>query len=381
MPLAPPAPDCLIVGGGIIGLSIAWELNQRGCQCLVVDQHQIGSGSSWAAAGILPPARWDTARDPVDQLRGRSHALFPQWHERLLATSGIDSGYRRCGGIYLARHVGEAALLQGLARYWSEYEIDSQSLSSSELARLEPELSSLTDSQQLRSALLAPDEAQVRPPRLLAALRQSLVNSGTKFLAPLEIKAISLQDNQVRSVQGIDSQGILQEWTPGQLILCCGAWAGRFADPRGRVGNVFPVRGQVILYQAAPGMLKRVINEGNRYFVPRDDGLIYVGSHEEEVGFVQQDNPAVIEELQTWAAEIVPAAVNWPVVRTWCGLRPGSFDGFPYIGRSPEAKNMYLATGHFRSGIHLSCGTAEVIADLVEGKTPSIDCTPFRFPR
>lgn len=165
------------------------------------------------------------------------------------------------------------------------------------------------------------------------------------------------------------------------VVLAGGAWGAEINADARVARDLVPVRGQVVLYQATPGLLGAVINEGHRYLVPRDDGRIYVGSNEEEVGLDVRTTPEVIASLRQWAETVVPELRAAEVVGTWAGLRPGSFDGFPYIGRSPDTKNLYVATGHFRSGLHLSCGTAVVIADLITGRPAVLNIDAFRVER
>ncbi len=120
-----------------------------------------------------------------------------------------------------------------------------------------------------------------------------------------------------------------------------------------------------------------VINEGKRYLIPRDDGRVLVGSTEQEVGFDKSTTEAGIGELVKLAGEIIPELTATRIERTWAGLRPASFDGFPYIGRIPGIENAFLAAGHFRSGLHLSPATAVVMSQLIRGETPEVDLAPF----
>lgn len=360
--------DCLIVGGGAIGLSIAWELLRRGLRCAIVDQAAVGRGCSWAGAGILPPARLDTALDPIDQLRGLSHQLHPIWSDQLRQATGIDNGYRLCGGIYLASSPGEAASLAGQASYWSEYGIAAAPNSIDELLAREPAICEAALRSSMRSAWWVPDEAQIRPPNHLQALLEGCRNRGCTILEKVTIKNLDMGLAAAWEVECGDNL-----ISAAHLVLACGAWASRFQDPLGRTDDVFPVRGQAILFRATPGLLNSVINEGHRYLVPRDDGVVYVGSNEEEVGLVEGTTPAVIESLRTWATKWVPALEDAEVLKTISGLRPGSFDGFPHIGRSPKHANLYFATGHYRSGLHLSCATAVVIADLITDEPPKLE--------
>lgn len=367
--------SCLIVGGGIIGLSLAWELAGRQQACRVVDQGEIGRGCSWAGAGILPPARLDTALDPIDRLRGLSHEIYPQWTAQLTAETGIDTGFRRCGGIYVARRSGEAASLLGQIQYWNAYGIEAKQLSSAELAKLEPALGGLDE---LRMAILAPEECQVRPPHLLRALTHACRQRGVVFTESTRVTGL-LHDPGNQRVSGVSTDS--GDYFAETIVLCCGAWASQFADPRGRLKEVFPVRGQVLIYRAPPGLLHCVINEGNRYLLPRDDGHLYVGSSEEEVGWQQGTTPEIVASLKNWAEQLVPTLAGCEIERTFSGLRPGSMDSFPFLGRSPDYENLYLASGHFRSGLHLACGTARVLAELIGDRPLSVPIESFAVGR
>jgi glycine oxidase len=319
----------------------------------------------------LPPARFDTALDVVDQLRGLSHALHPQWAQRLWEQTGIDTGFRRCGGIYLATSPGEAAALCGLAEYWDEYQITARAMRVDELVGREPALDQFARGGRMRAAWWLPDEAQLRPPDHLRALLAGCRQRGVRIMDHTAVREITVRsDGGVRVDYG-------QVVEPAFAVLCCGAWASRFATPLGRVDSVYPIRGQVVLYRARPGLLTAVINEGNRYLVPRDDGMIYVGSNEEEVGWETGTSDSVIDALRCWATAIVPDLKNYPVERTWSGLRPGSIDGFPFVGRAAGSNNLYVATGHYRSGLHLSCATATLLADFITGQPTPMSIAPL----
>jgi glycine oxidase len=370
-------PRCLIVGGGIVGLSAAWELSRRGFLCTVVDAGSIGRGASWAGAGVLPPARLDTAHDPIDQLRGLSHQLHPSWAAELRAESGIDPQLDRCGGVYLARTPGETAALMGQAAYWAEYGIEAHRLEADALRMRLPALAPEGTGSNIRVAYWLPDELRMHPPEYLRALTTALRRRQVELVEASEITELEIIDDEVRGARAAGGA----RWTAEHVLLCCGAWASRFADARGAIRDAYPVRGQVVLYRDRPDRLPCIVNEGNRYLVPRRDGHIYVGSSEEEVGWQLGTTPEIIGRLRQWAESLVPALREAVVVRTFSGLRPGSFDTFPFLGRSPKYRNLYLATGHFRSGLHLACGTAQLLGELIGGEATSISLAPFRAGR
>jgi glycine oxidase len=137
----------------------------------------------------------------------------------------------------------------------------------------------------------------------------------------------------------------------------------------------------MVLFHGTRRPFSHVLNEGPRYLVPRDDGYVLAGSTEEEVGFDKKTTPEGLSDLTRFAYDLVPDLRGFEAERTWAGLRPGSFDGFPYIGAIPGLDNAFAAAGHFRSGLHLSTGTAVVLAELIRGLPPQVDLSPFHVGR
>jgi glycine oxidase len=166
-----------------------------------------------------------------------------------------------------------------------------------------------------------------------------------------------------------------------QYCFCAGAWTYGLLHRLGLQTGILPIRGQMVLFRAPAPPFARVLNAGSRYLVPRDDGRVLAGSTEEEVGFDKSTTPEAIQELKEFACEVVPALRDAEVERTWAGLRPGSFDGFPYLGAVPGLHNAFVAAGHFRSGVLLSTGTAVVLGQLMRGEIPAVDLAPFRVGR
>jgi glycine oxidase len=142
-----------------------------------------------------------------------------------------------------------------------------------------------------------------------------------------------------------------------------------------------PIRGQIVLFRCHEPPITRIINEGSRYLVPREDGRVLAGSTEEEVGFDKRTTAEAIADLTEFARDLVPALREATIEKTWAGLRPGSFDGLPYLGRLPGLMNAYVAAGHFRNGLFLSTATAVVMSQLIRGEQPEVDLSPFRVGR
>jgi glycine oxidase len=376
-------PDVLIIGGGVIGLSLAWDLALHGKKVQVIDRGEPGQEASWAGAGILPPASWKAALHPYDQLRALSSELHPRWAETLTRETGIDTGYRQCGGIYLARTPGEAAALVAWARSAAEEGIEIRRLDSRQPWRaggVSPLILHPNFENKILAAYLLPQEAQLRNPRHLQALRLACELAGVVITAGLEAVDFEIRDHRLAAI--LTSQGPLQA---AQYCFTSGAWTGQLAAKLGIALGILPIRGQMVLFntgaQGGPAVLTHIVSEGSRYLVPRDDGRVLAGSTEEEVGFDKRTTDEAIADLVAFTRGLAPILADAPIERTWAGLRPASFDSLPYLGPLPGLDNAFVASGHFRSGLYLSTATAVVMSQLLRGETPRIDLAPFRVLR
>ena len=362
----------LVIGGGIIGMSIAWNLSRQGCRVTLLERNQVGRATSWAGAGILPPANLAKATDPMDQLRGLSHALFPQWAHDLESLTDIDCGLRRCGGWYLADTPGERAAMLGMTGYWDQLGIDCEPVSGADLALREPALADWAARQESASAWWVPDEYQLRSPWYLKALHQACLGAGVSIEEGCDV-------TDVRETGEVEEVLVRDRWrSADSVVLCCGAWFSQIASSMRLERSVIPIRGQMLLLKTPTPLSKRVINVGHRYLVCREDGHILVGSCEEEAGFQLGTTDTMLRSLHEFAISVIPSLLTADRLASWSGLRPMTFDGFPMIGRVPACKNLYVAGGHFRSGLHLSTGTASVVTDLILGREPLVSLDAFR---
>jgi len=166
-----------------------------------------------------------------------------------------------------------------------------------------------------------------------------------------------------------------------QYCITSGAWTAPLLAKLDIMAGIVPIRGQMVLFRCPAPPVRRIINAGSRYLVPRDDGRLLAGSTEEEAGFDKRTTDGAIAELVDFARGLIPALAEAEIERTWAGLRPGSFDGLPYLGPLPGLANAFIAAGHFRSGLFLSPATAVVMAQLLCGEEPEIDLGPFRIGR
>ncbi len=376
-----PTSDCLIVGGGVVGLSLALEMAERGASVQLLDQAGVGRAASWAGAGILPPSPIKGAVDPLDQLRGLSHRLHAEWAAKLFSLTGIDTGYARCGGLYLARSAAEAATLAAQHSLWSEHGIEAERWTVAEAIAREPNLEALLQTESVKAIWYLADECQVRNPRHLKALTAACIKRGVDIVEHAAVTCIDSNSDGTAVAHAANKDAGSREYAANQICICSGAWSRLLLDQMDVATGILPIRGQMILYRADKPLLQRVVNEGHRYLVARNDGRLLAGSCEEEVGFDVSTTDAMIDQLRTWAESILPQLQETQIENTWAGLRPGSFDGMPYLGQVPGRPNIFVASGHFRAGLHLSCATAVLMSDLMEGKHSTIDLSPFRLGR
>ena len=365
----------LVVGGGVIGLSNAWELARRGAQVHLVDRRCAGREASWAGAGMLPSVSRQPS-DPLEQLRTLSHELHRHWAERLRSFTGIDTGYHRCGGLHLATSSGEAATLAAQATDWHADGILAEKMLFSEAVAVEEVLSSIVESGRLRAVYRLENDCQLRNPRHLQALRAACIQSGVTLLENSEVIGLASARFQRVEVQLTNKALVVDK-----VCFSGGAWTGQWFEQWGIPSSIYPVRGQMVLMRFKQPLFSHLLLEGNRYLVPREDGHVLIGSNEEEVGFKAGVTENVIDELTQWAFSIVPELRFATIEQTWSGFRPASIDGLPFICEVPTFPSLYLAAGHFRAGLHLSCATAVCLADLMFGETPPINLDAFRASR
>ena len=358
-----------IVGGGVIGLSLAYELSRRGHEIVVADRERMGRQSSWAGAGVFPPSNEETAIHPMEHLEARSDQLHPVWAENLKRQTGIDNGFSRCGGLYLARTVGEKAALAGVAGEWQERKFEVVALNTSELKTRFSELNFNGNEKIL--AWWLPDETQICNPHHLKALVAACRINGATLLENCGEVVLDRGDDFVRGIvlPSHDNKTISAD----AYCVTAGAWAQQIVSELPMV----PVRGQMLLYKLDAPPFAAVINEGSRYLVPRQDGHVLFGATIEEAGFDTSTTAAGLANLHQHASNLLPSLTEDRLLKSWAGLRPGTFDGFPYIGALANHNNVFIAAGHFKAGLHLAPATAEAVADLIERKVPAIDLRPF----
>ncbi len=358
-------PDLAILGGGVIGLTTAYFLARAGVRVAVLDKGDLGQEASWAGAGILPPGDPQHAQSPFDQLRAHSSTMYPDLSQELRERTGVDNGYLRCGGLEITAGAGEAA------EEWRGEGVAVEALSEKDARRLEPNLAA-----GLGTVYHLPDLAQVRNPRHLRALAAGCAALGVQLRPGCPVHGFERHGERIAAA--VTDAGPV---AAGRFVVAAGAWSDGLLQQVGWRPGIRPVRGQIVLLNPGAPLVRRVLMHGKRYLVPRPDGRTLVGSTEEDAGFDKRTTAAAVGELLAFAQTLVPGLGGAAVERSWAGLRPGSPDELPFLGPVPGCDNLFVAAGHFRSGIQLAPATGLVMTQLLLGQTPTVPLEPFRLDR
>lgn len=352
-----PAADVIIIGGGVIGLSIAWELARHGVGVRVLEQGLFGQEASWAGAGMLPPGNPAAARTAEARLRGGSHLLWPEWTERLRSETGIDNGFHRCGGVEVTLPESHESLDSKIAAWRSE-QVTVEPLTGNGLRECVPKLHP-----EIASGYFLPEMGQVRNPRHLKGLFQACAQAGVDLRAGTPVVDLIRAGDRITTVRTP-----VGDFQAGEVIVAGGAWSRTILQRIGFDSEFEPVRGQIVLLESRPALIGRIVEVGHRYLVPRPDGRVLIGSTEERVGFEKRTTASGVAGLIEFACRLIPELGDARLERCWAGLRPYAPGGLPRIGRIPGICNLSLAAGHFRAGLQLSPMTAVLMRQLILGQ-------------
>jgi glycine oxidase len=367
-----PNPDLAVIGGGAIGLAVAWRAAQRGMRVVVLERSSIGAGASSVAAGMLASVAEAAFGEPaLLELNRRSADRWPDWARELEAASGRELGYVRCGTMLVARDRDAAEALERERAFRERLGLDVRRLLPSEARELEPALAPT-----IRAGLDIPDDHTVDPRRLLAALASAVEAAGGELRSGAEVREIVHERGRVTGVRLGDGVTV----AAGQVLVAAGAWSGALRGlPADATVPVRPVKGQLLRLRdpAGPGLLGRVLRTDEAYVVPRGDGRYVLGATVEERGWDTEVTAGAVHDLLRAALEVLPGVAEWELEEASAGLRPGTPDNGPAIGRG-ALEGLLWATGHYRNGILLCPLTADALAALAAGEPPAADLDPFR---
>jgi len=355
----------LVIGGGIVGLTIAREFQRRkDSDVVIIDKGELGNEASFAAAGMLAPQAESNADDAFFRFCVAARDFYVDFAAEIESESEIIIDLDREGTLYAAFDDSDWSELTERYDWQTAAGHEVERLTARETHKLEPFISPAST-----GALFFPNDWQVENRQLTRALIKSVNRGDTAVYQNIRVKALEFDANSVRGV--VTEDGKLFE---GDLIvLATGAWTSLIETNRGlfRLPLVKPVRGQMISYHTAKRLLSRVIYSSNGYVVPRSDGRILAGATVEDVGFEDVVTAVGLSDLEQSALEIVPGLVQFSPTDHWSGLRPYAEDGLPVIGKVPECRNLFLSTGHYRNGILLAPYSARILVDSILGISDS----------
>ena len=341
----------LIIGGGLIGLSTAYEFARNNFKVLVLSKNRSES-AGFVAAGMLA-THAEGLEDELLKFGQESQNLIPKWIKSIEQDSGIKCGLRKCGIVVPFKNKED---IKKLPTYKYGRYLNQQDLQQ-EIDGIHP---------IWKHGLLFEQDGQIdNRRRLMRALEMACSLQGVKFQEGSEVQDLTVEKNKLIGAKVLYATGEVKKINCDKAILCSGAWSKKIYKKI----PVFPVKGQMLSIQGPTNFLKRVIFGPKTYLVPRDDGLIVVGATvEKDSQFNQGNTPNGINQLQEGIRSLLPEAINWPHMEHWWGFRPCTPDLKPIIGKS-KIENLFLATGHYRNGVLFSAITSNLLLKLVQNKS------------
>ncbi len=362
--------DVVIVGGGIIGGSIAFELAQQKIRVALFDRQKPGQEASWAAAGMLSPAPDSADSIPLVPLARASLDLYPQFIAAVEEASGQQAGFRPGGAIEAFFSRDAARELSTLVALHHGLGLPTEVLRVEEAQELEPALG-----RDLEAAALLEDEASVDNRMLTRAVLAAAEACGAEIFADSPVEDVLFAANKCTGIMAAS-----ERVDAGHVVIAAGCFSSKL-ESVARYAPTRPVRGQMVALESDRVDLAHVIRSERGYIVPRGKGLCVAGSTQENAGYEKCVTPGGIEKILGAVNEMVPALAEAEIIETWSGLRPDTPDHLPSLGPT-DIEGLLIATGHFRNGILLSPVTAKVIAEWITEGRASISCdaySPMRF--
>ena len=355
MTALPKTSDVVIIGGGVIGLTIARELARRGVRDVtLIERGGLGAEASSAAAGMLAPQAEAYCADEFFSLTCRSRDMYPRFASDLQDETGIDIELDTNGTLYLAFTEHDIHELQSRYEWQTNAGLQVQLLTEAEARTLEAGISD-----RVQMALKFPLDTQVENRRLVAALSSANQKLGVRLLTGTTVTSINIKRGKTFGVE--TSRGPIET---ENVVIAGGAWVSMLnaSDKALPDIGIEPVRGQMLSFEANPQLARHVIYSPRGYIVPRRDGRLLAGSTTEYAGFDRRVTAGGVQTITVAALEICPGISHLPLTTSWAGLRPRAADGLPVLGPCAEIEGVFYATGHYRNGILLAPLTGELLA-------------------
>ncbi|WML39572.1 glycine oxidase ThiO [Neobacillus sp. OS1-2] len=351
--------DVIIIGGGIIGSSIAYQLSKMGRTVVILEKDRLACQATNAAAGMLAVQAEMEQDGPLFQMALKSQAMFPTLSSELVEYTGIDIEFVHKGMLKIAETEEIASIVQQQVTYQKKWDPAITWLDKKELLEMEPSISP-----SVSGAMFLPNDGHVQPANLSKAYAQAAAYFGAEIREYTEVVSIHYENGQVKGVN--TSHGVIHG---EKVVVATGAWTAKLMRESGLEINMYPVKGECFSVKPEKPLINTTIFSDKRcYLVPKRNGEIYIGATMIEHTFDQTVTPVGIASLIERATQLVPGLNEASWERVWSGIRPQTGDGMPYIGEHPGWKGLYVAAGHFRNGILLAPITGKLVAELLTGK-------------
>ncbi len=361
------SPDVIVVGGGVIGSSIAYQLAKRSARVTVIDRGEVPGPATPASAGLLLPLAEGAGQGPLVDLGRESLRLFEPLAAELRERTGMDVGYRQSGLLRVALNDAEVERLR-LRRSWEDRAgLSVAWIDRDRVQEVEPMIGDAC-----RGALFSSDAHQVDAPALAQACRAAAVALGATLQLGTTVDSLLIEGDRVAGVRsGLDTT------RAPEVVLANGAWAAAWSDSLRTRLPVRPVRGQIVGLGSDGPSLRHIIVCERGYLVRKPDGTCYAGATEEEAGFDPRPTLDGVAGLLDLARRLAPSLSNAVFTRALAGLRPATPDRLPLLGRLPGWTGISIAAGHFRSGVLLAPITGVIITDLIRYGRPRLPIDAF----
>lgn len=358
--------DVLIIGAGVIGCSIAYQLSKAKVKTIIVEKaEQVGTEASWASAGMLSIR--SLADNPFATLAKSSFDMYEHLPQELKELTQIDVECLNSGAIELMFSEEDERSARGYYQRQKAQGLEVEFLSPEEVWKLEPAIS-----KEIRGAFLYPRDLQVRNPRFVVALAKGASLLGAEILTANPIVDFIKEGERLIGVKTPN-----QTIHCGHVVIAAGCWSNQVGTLLGLEIPIGPAKGQMVLAESMPHLIQHMIHGEDIYLVPRTDGKILIGATVEFVGYDKRVTVGGILSLIEKGVKICPPLQDKAVVKTWAGLRPHS--KHPLIGFIPQIERAIIASGHFRNGILLSPITGKLVKELILGEKPSVPLDEFQI--
>jgi glycine oxidase len=356
--------DAAIIGGGIIGCSVALRLAQAGARVTVLERGEIGAEASSAAAGMLAPQGEMISPPAFSDLCLKSRDLYPQFAAEIEELSGEKVGYRTDGAALVGISDAECHELEETYHVQTARGLPLELLTGAEARRRVPGLAA-----EIRTALFVPGDHWLDNVRLMTALAKACERLGVTLRPHTEVKKLNATGGKVESVT-VGGNGAGANLSASQFILAAGCWSRDLTASPAMEKSLQPCRGQILEFES-PEELPHVVRAGHFYLVPRSGRRVVAGTTAEYTGYEKAVTAEGMRSVIEGVSRIAPFIRNYRFLRAWSGLRPDTRDHLPVIGHG-ALSNLIYSTGHFRNGILLAPANAQLVAELALTGTPSV---------